>query len=89
MNLLEDNDVDAKEAAGNWREFDCFAWFDQPADADNWTIVYTSNRDSGLIDQSNAAAIDKVLRRFKADVRSGAPLPLGGRLRRWLRHPGL
>jgi hypothetical protein len=69
MNLLEDSDVDAKEAAGNWRKFSCFAWFEKPADAENWTVVYTSNRDSGLIDQSNAAAIDKALRRFKADVR--------------------
>ena len=53
----------AKEAAGNWRKFDSFVWWREREmdDADRWAIVYTSNRDSGLIDQSNAAVIAKAL----------------------------
>ena len=54
----------AKAAAGNWREFDCFCWHRQPNDADQWAIVYTHNRDSGLLDQSNAAAIEAALEPF-------------------------
>lgn len=53
----------AKEAAGNWKRFDSFVWWREREmdDADRWAIVYTSNRDSGLIDQSNNAAIAKAL----------------------------
>ena len=51
----------AKELRGNWKKFGDFAWFDKPEDADNWCIVYTSNRDSGLIEQSNAAYYVKQL----------------------------
>lgn len=56
----------AKQAAGNWQRFDSFAWFRQhelkrPQD---WAIVYTHNRDSGLLDQSNAAVIAKAMRPF-------------------------
>lgn len=56
----------AKAAAGNWREFESFCWhrardLQKP---DDWCIVYTQNRDSGLIDQSNAAAIDEALEPF-------------------------
>ena len=54
----------AKEAAGNWRKFESFAWFDKPEDAEKWTVVYTINRDSGLLDQSNDAAISKVMAPF-------------------------
>lgn len=56
----------AKKAAGNWKRFDCFAWHrsHELADADQWTIVYTSNRDSGLIEQSNAEFIQKELLPF-------------------------
>jgi hypothetical protein len=54
----------AKAAAGNWREFDCFCWHRRPDDADQWAIIYTHNRDSGLLDQSNAHAIAEVLRPF-------------------------
>ena len=56
----------AQQAAGNWRNFDSFAWFrerDVP-DSDKWAIIYTSNRDSGLLDQSNAAIIAKALEPF-------------------------
>jgi len=61
-----DIEAAAKAAAGNWEEFDCFSWHrghDLP-DADNWAIVYTNNRDSGLLDQSNAAAIEEAMDTF-------------------------
>ena len=33
-------------------------------DADQWAIIYSHNRDSGLLDQSNAAVIEKALEPF-------------------------
>jgi hypothetical protein len=56
----------AKQAAGNWQEFHCFAWWrkDDLPDADKWAIIYTHNRDSGLLDQSNATIIEKTLQPF-------------------------
>jgi len=56
----------ASEAAGNWRRFTCFVW-DRARDlddADDWAIIYTHNRDSGLLDLSNADAIAKALTPF-------------------------
>jgi hypothetical protein len=72
--FLEWDDVElaAQELAGNHREFDCFAWWTRPADDGKWAVVYTHHRDSGLLDQSNAAAIERALRPFmegdEADV---------------------
>jgi hypothetical protein len=59
----------AKQAAGNWRNFECFVWHRQSevADPDNWAIMYTHHRDSGLIDQSNASVIEKALQPFTED----------------------
>jgi hypothetical protein len=56
----------AREAAGNWRRFECFVWYGSTEldDADQWAIVYTHHRDSGLLDQSNAAVIQKALAPF-------------------------
>lgn len=51
----------AKAAAGNHRKFTSFAWYERPEDDDRWTIVYTHNRDSTLLDQSNADAIEKAM----------------------------
>jgi len=53
----------ANEAAGNWQKFDSFVWWRQREmdDADQWTVVYSHNRDSGLLEQSNAAVIAKAL----------------------------
>lgn len=51
--------------AGNWQSFDSFCWYEKPDNADQWCLYYTHNRDSTLLDQSNAAAIDKMMRRFK------------------------
>ena len=56
----------ARETAGNWRTWTCFVW-DRLRDIDDpesWCIIYTHNRDSGLLAQSNAAAIANVLRPF-------------------------
>ena len=60
----------AKDAAGNWKEFESFAWHNEPEDGDKWTIVNTHDRDSGLLEQSNADAIEKELSKFGDDVLS-------------------
>jgi hypothetical protein len=59
----------ARQAAGNWREFQSFCWTERPDDSDSWTIVNTRHRDSGLIEISNAEAIEQELREFGDDVR--------------------
>jgi hypothetical protein len=56
----------AEALAGNWREFDSFAWhraYDLE-DADAWMIWYTSHRDAGLLEQSNEQAINERLKQF-------------------------
>jgi len=66
--MLETLDLEqaAKEAAGNWQSFDCFAWFRQSEvkSPDDWAIIYTHNRDSGLLDQSNAEVIAEAMGKF-------------------------
>jgi hypothetical protein len=56
----------ASEAAGNWRRFECFGWSRayELDDADQWSIIYTHHRDSGLLDQSNADAIVAAMEPF-------------------------
>lgn len=56
----------AKQAAGNWKKFDSFVWWREREinDSHNWAIVYTHHRDSSLIDQSNAAVINKAMMPF-------------------------
>lgn len=56
----------AKEAAGNWQRFQAFAWWREREieDSDNWSIIYTHHRDSGLLDQSNAEVISKAMEPF-------------------------
>lgn len=59
----------AKKLRGNWMKFECFVWSgerDVP-DPENWTIVYVSGRNSGLLTESNAAAISKALTPFLED----------------------
>lgn len=58
----------AVELAGNWKRFESFAWHRRRgvADPDAWAVVYTSHRDSGLLDASNAAFITKTLEPFAA-----------------------
>jgi hypothetical protein len=62
---LELNEA-ATDAAGNWKNFSCFVWFrdDEIEAPDNWAILYTHHRDSGLLDQSNAAFIAKAMEPF-------------------------
>lgn len=56
----------AVQAAGNWRDFTCFVWFrrDGIDDPENWAIIYTHHRDSGLLDLSNSSVIEKALEPF-------------------------
>ena len=56
----------AKEAAGNWRKFECFIWFrnQELKKPEDWSVIYTHHRDSGLLDQSNAAVIGKAMMPF-------------------------
>jgi hypothetical protein len=56
----------AEALAGNWKDFDSFAWhrsYDLE-DADRWAIFYLSHRDAGLLAQSNEQAITKRLQPF-------------------------
>lgn len=70
-NRLGDLDLDeaAKAAAGNWKKFGSFVWFraDDLDDAENWAVIYTHHRDSGLLDRSNASVISKELAPFTED----------------------
>lgn len=56
----------ARQAAGNWRQFDSFAWFRKSKlkRPDNWAVIYTHHRDSGLLDQSNAGVITEAMMPF-------------------------
>jgi len=56
----------AKQAAGNWQRFKCFVWFrdKELKRPEDWSVIYTHHRDSGLLDQSNASVIRKALLPF-------------------------
>lgn len=62
------NDIEslARKMTGNWRKFDSFCWHRQYdlESPEDWTIVYTHGRDSGLVAQSNAHAIQTAMRPF-------------------------
>ncbi len=60
----------AREAAGNWQQWTCFCWDRERDldDADAWAIIYTHNRDSGLLDQSNADAMAQAMEPFTEGV---------------------
>lgn len=68
--FAQDLEEAAAEAAGNHLQFESFGWHTRPEDDHNWTIVYTHNRDSGLLDISNAEAIAKEMEveEFEEDV---------------------
>lgn len=57
---------------GNWQKFDSFSWWgrddEQIPDPKNWTIYYTHNRDSRLLEQSNASVIAAELDKFPDDA---------------------
>jgi hypothetical protein len=66
--VIDWSDVEsaAEALAGNWKEFDSFAWhraYDLD-DPDAWMIWYTSHRDAGLLEQSNEQAINQRLQPF-------------------------
>ena len=56
----------AKQAAGNWQRFNFFVWYRdrELKKPEDWAVIYTHNRDSGLLDQSNASAINKKMLPF-------------------------
>ena len=57
----------ANEAAGNWKRFGPVSSGTESvrfADSDNWAIIYTHNRDSGLLTMSNADVIAKAMEPF-------------------------
>src|SRR5260370_20505662 len=67
MNNLATMDYEsaARECAGNHAEFDSFCWYDRPDDnPEEWGIVYTHNRDSGLVARCNAVDIAEALAPF-------------------------
>lgn len=70
--LAAKKDIDqlAQECAGNWHTFSSFVWWGEPEWAGDAYLFYTCNRDSSVLEDSNAAAIQKVLEReeFEADV---------------------
>ncbi len=59
-------DEAAREAAGNWQDFNCFVWdrLREIDDPENWAIVYTHNWDSRLLDLSNADAISEAMKPY-------------------------
>jgi hypothetical protein len=68
MTMIGEMDLEAaaEQAAGNWTKFRDFSWhrasdLDSPGD---WYIAYTRHRDSDLLDQSNAAAMERELQPF-------------------------
>lgn len=59
----------AKEAAGNWKHFESFSWGRVDLeDPENWTIIYTKTRDTGLVHEVNHQVMSKALAPFKGDV---------------------
>ena len=61
----------AKELVNNHAKFESFGWHDGPEDREEWCIVHTHNRDSGLLAQANAQVIAK---RLAAFVKKGTVL---------------
>lgn len=59
--MNEDEHIEdlAKEYVNNHAKFNCFHWHDEPEDSETKCIVYTHNRDSGLLDMVNAKSIEK------------------------------
>jgi len=72
MTSTIDYDSLANELAGNWSKFTCFAWFERPDNADQFCIVYTSNRDSDILDKANAKVIADELAPY---IKRGSVIP--------------
>lgn len=55
----------AKTLRGNWFKFQSFAWSGRPDEgAEEYAIVYTLNRDSDILERSNAEEIAKAMAPF-------------------------
>lgn len=55
----------ARDKAGNWKKASNFVWYAKPDnDPDDWVLWCTHNRDSGMLERSNAAVISATLERF-------------------------
>jgi hypothetical protein len=50
----------ADKCANNWKHFESFG-ISHPEEYEGWMILYTSNRDSGLLDRSNEVQIKEAL----------------------------
>jgi len=57
----------AKILINNHNKFQCFGWSGAPEDRENWCLVYTRSRDSGILELSNASVIEKALEDFDED----------------------
>ena len=66
MTVIDFRDVDAaaREMAGNHRTFAYFSWSERPVDDEDWTVAYTKSRDSRLLEETNADAIEKIMLPF-------------------------
>lgn len=61
-----DVEAAAKLCAGNWQKFECFAWTGDPPNSHLYMIYNYSNRDSTLLTESNAAYIEKTLKKYQS-----------------------
>ena len=61
-----DLETAGKALAGAWRDIPCFCWHRgyELDDADRWMLWYSSSRDAGLLEQSNAEVFNDRLRPF-------------------------
>lgn len=70
--------LDPTTFVGNWRMHEAFAWSirHRPDDADAYGLLVLRHRDSGLIDQSNAAVIRQALEPFDDGEGTGGAIVL-------------
>lgn len=54
----------AKQCANNHQKFESFCWHSAPEDCFNWMIAHTHSRDSDLLTESNADAINEEMKPF-------------------------
>lgn len=58
MHDLQELGQKARDAAGNHRSFEAFGWLDRPDDDEKWYIHYYQNRDSDVLERSNAESLE-------------------------------
>lgn len=61
MHLIDYARDMGNEAINNHAKFRSFGWHDEPEDSEQWTVVYTHNRDSDALERSNAAVIAQAM----------------------------